>query len=117
MNPDQPSISVAVPIALPSPEQIEEMTRREIAAAVRERIDERIGLLTLEEAMPRLQCKSVRMVRDACARWRIPIVKLGAKKEFIRIGEIEAALKRREQFLPSAESRGGTTITPLSAVA
>ena len=85
----------------------------EIAAAA---IGARIGRLTLEEARPHLQCKSERQLRECCAKYGISIRKLGQKKEWIALADIEAALTKREQLLPARESRRGTAIGPAPAL-
>lgn len=79
----------------------------EIAAAA---IGSRIGRLTLEEAAAHLQCKTLRQLRECCAKYGIHIRKLGQKKEWIALADIEAALAKREQLLPARDSRGGTVI-------
>lgn len=110
------TISATVPVSIElSEDRIDAILREEIAKAVEARIDQRIGLLSLEEVMPRLRCKTVRMVFDCCGRWGIPIIKLGAKKKFVRIADVEAALKRRELRIADKPSIRGTTIQALNA--
>ena len=75
-----------------------------------QRIDERIGRLTLEEAAPRLQCRNVRQLRDTCQKYGITIRKLGNKKEWIALADLEAVLKKRELLVANQPSRNGTTI-------
>ena len=79
-----------------------------IARLARERVDERIGLLTLEEALRPMQSANVRQLRDKCAKYGIPIVKLGNKTEGLRLRDIEAAHERfalREAPRPSRRGR------------
>lgn len=80
----------------------EVLTSERLESLARERIDQRVGTLTLQEALGPLQSSNVRQLRDKCAKYGIPIVKLGNKTEGIRIRDIEAA---QEQYAFRIEPR------------
>jgi hypothetical protein len=88
------------------------LTPERVARIARAEVRERVGTLTLAEAAPYLQCKNVRQLRDACRAYGIPVVKLGVKKEFVRIADIEGALRRYALTLPAADASNGTRIAP-----
>lgn len=92
----------------------EVLTPERLDKLASDHIDQRIGQLTLAEAAPRLRCKNVRQMREACRVYQIPIQKLGAKKEFVLLKDIEAAIKRHTITLPPAEARSGTTVQRVS---
>lgn len=87
-----------------------------IATLAADRIDARIGRLTLEEAMPRLGCSNIRQVKDKCRRLGIPIrTELGQKAPFLLIAEIEQANQTRTLQVAPIEHIGGTRIGAVHA--
>lgn len=75
-----------------------------VEAMARERIDERVGSLSLEEAARALRCPSERALRETCAKYGIPIVTLG-RKESIRIAEVERVQREHSVKLPKRGPR------------
>ena len=54
---------------------------------------------------------NARQARETCRIYGIPIVRLGRKKELVRVSDIEEALRRFSVRLPKKDAPNGTRIT------
>lgn len=75
-----------------------------IAAMARDEIEARIGRIPFPEAVAYLHCPTPRAAREYCRKHGIPIHRTG-RKEWLLLGEIEAADQRSGVRLPKRQRR------------
>ena len=75
-------------------ERIDAQLPEILRALAVERIEQRIGLLSLAEAGALLKCKNERQLKALLGRMQVPVQTLTSKKLFVRLADIEAALGR-----------------------